>query len=80
MAKQVVISFPKAVLETLRPGTNLPRQWELVYLALEAAKQTDRSDLVEALTGWLAKMDEINKLKNELLRHERTRNTYRESN
>lgn len=75
MAKQIVISFPKAVLEALRPGTNLPRQWELVYLALEAAKQTDRSDLVEALTGWLAKMDEINKLKNELLRHERTRKT-----
>lgn len=75
MAKQVVISFPKTVLEALRPGTNLGRQWELVYLALEAAKQTNRSDLVDALSDWLAKMDEITKLKNELIKHERARNT-----
>ena len=75
MAKQVAIVLPKAVLEALRPGTNLPRQWELVYLALEAAKQAQRDDLVQALTQWLARMDELNFLKNELIKHERTRNT-----
>lgn len=80
MAKQVAITIPKPVLEALRPGTNLPRQWELVYLALEAAKRSDRSELVDALTDWLARMDELNKLKSELLRHERTRNTHCESN
>jgi len=79
MAKQVALVLPKAVLEALLPGTNLPRQWELVYLALESAKLMKRPDLVEALTKWLARMDELNKLKNELIKHERTRNTHQDS-
>ena len=74
MAKQVALTIPKPVLECLRPGTHLPRQWELVFLAMEAARQSNRTDLADALAQWLSRMDELNKLKNELIKHERTRN------
>ena len=73
MAKQVALTIPKPVLEFLRPGTNLPRQWEIVFLAMEAAKQINRTDLADALAHWLSRMDELNKLKNELIKHERTK-------
>ena len=71
MAKQVAITVPKAVLEQLRPGERLPRQWELVWLALNAAEAAGRSELATALRAWLTRMDELTALKNELMKHER---------
>lgn len=73
MARQVALTIPKPVLEQLRPGERLPRQWELVWLALTAAEAGGRTELTAALRGWLARMDELTALKNELIRHERNK-------
>ena len=73
MARQVALTLPKAVLELCRPGANLAPQWELIYLAMTQARVAGRTALADELQAWLARIQEMTKMKNELIQYERAK-------
>lgn len=73
MARQVALTLPKAVLELCRPGTDLAPQWELIYLAMTQARVAGRTALADELQAWLGRIQELTRMKNELIHYERVK-------
>lgn len=71
MARQVAITLPKTVLALCRPGTHLAPQWELIFLAMTQARTAGRNELADELQAWLERIQEMTRMKNELIKHER---------
>ena len=73
MAGQAQLTLPKAVLKLCRPGTNLGPQWELIYLAMTQARIAGRTELADELEDWLGRIQELTRMKNELIHYERAK-------
>jgi len=79
MARQVALTLPKAVLELCRPGANLAPQWELIFLAMTQARIAGRTELADELQAWLGRIQDMTKMKSELIQHERAKSIHLQS-